>query len=276
MAKLPAFQFYPGDWMKDPNLRRCSHAAKGVWIDMLCLMFECDERGVLASGGVPWGLDEIARAVGGAPDVALSCVEELLAKGVASRNGSGAIFSRRLVRDEQIRTERSKAGSVGGSKTQAKRQAKLKQTPEDEDEDENSSVRKGDARGKPPDWFDAWWDQYPHKVGKKAAQKAYSVARKVADHDTLMAGVAAYISSKPPDRPWCNPTTWLNQGRWEDQPATGGISKPKTGLAALTDAERASLWAFVLEREPGKAHMHPGQDDARPLMRKHLDDWRAA
>ena len=31
--KLPAFQFYPGDWRKDPNLCRCSHAAKGVWID---------------------------------------------------------------------------------------------------------------------------------------------------------------------------------------------------------------------------------------------------
>lgn len=28
--KLPAFQFYPGDWRKDPNLCRCSHAAKGV------------------------------------------------------------------------------------------------------------------------------------------------------------------------------------------------------------------------------------------------------
>ena len=33
--KLPAFQFYPGDWRKDPNLCRCSHAAKGVWIDMI-------------------------------------------------------------------------------------------------------------------------------------------------------------------------------------------------------------------------------------------------
>ena len=29
--KLPAFQFYPGDWRKDPSLCRCSHAAKGGW-----------------------------------------------------------------------------------------------------------------------------------------------------------------------------------------------------------------------------------------------------
>jgi hypothetical protein len=33
MGKLPAFMFYPGDWQKDPCLRRCSKAAKSVWMD---------------------------------------------------------------------------------------------------------------------------------------------------------------------------------------------------------------------------------------------------
>lgn len=47
MAKLPSFQFYPGDWLKDPDLRICSLAAKGLLIDMLCYMHESQERGVL-------------------------------------------------------------------------------------------------------------------------------------------------------------------------------------------------------------------------------------
>lgn len=145
--KLPAFQFYPGDWLKDANLRRCSHAAKGVWIDMLCLMFECDTRGVLASNGQPWSDTDIVAAVGGDAAEVRSCITELLSKGVASRNGEGAIFSRRLVRDEQIRQERVRAGSKGGSKTQANKQATRQQTSEDEVEDEER-IRKGD-RGKP-------------------------------------------------------------------------------------------------------------------------------
>lgn len=28
-----------------------------------------------------------------------------------------------------------------------------------------------------------------------------------------------YIATKPPDRNWCNPATWLNQERWRDEPA---------------------------------------------------------
>jgi hypothetical protein len=100
ILKLPAFQFYPGDWMKDPDLRRCSHAARGVWIDMLCLMFECSDRGVLASGGNPWSREDVAAAVGGNGDVTLRCIDELVAKGVAKVRDDGAIYSARMVKDE--------------------------------------------------------------------------------------------------------------------------------------------------------------------------------
>lgn len=134
MAKLPSFQFYPGDWMKDANLRRCSKAAVGVWIDMICLMFECEDRGVFQTGGEPWTDEDIAAAIGGDIAENLSCIAELLRKGVAHRNSSGAIFSRRLVREEQIRQERSTAGKQGGrprkqneSKTKAKENQTAKQ-----------------------------------------------------------------------------------------------------------------------------------------------------
>lgn len=58
--KRPSFQFYPGDWTSNPNLRRCSHAEKGIWIDVMCIMHDQDdEYGVLR-----WPLKEIAQAVG--------------------------------------------------------------------------------------------------------------------------------------------------------------------------------------------------------------------
>jgi hypothetical protein len=98
--KLPSFQFYPGDWRKDPNLSRCSHTAKGVWMDMLCLMFECEERGILATDGAAWSKAEIAQAIGGDQTVTLQAIDELLRKGVARLNRGGAIFSARMVRDE--------------------------------------------------------------------------------------------------------------------------------------------------------------------------------
>ena len=38
-AKAPAFQFYPKDWLADAKVRRLSWAAKGVYVEILALMW---------------------------------------------------------------------------------------------------------------------------------------------------------------------------------------------------------------------------------------------
>ena len=94
---------------------------------------------------------------------------------------------------------------------------------EDKSSSDNARVKKSkvkEARSE-GDGFPEWWEAFPNKVGKSAASKKYSqvVRSGKATPEILMAGIKSYISSKPSDRPWCNPLTWLNQGRWEDKPA---------------------------------------------------------
>lgn len=139
--KLPAFMFYPGDWLKDPNLRRCSLAARGMWVDLMCLMFECEERGVLATAGQPWSDDEIAQAVGGDRDVALSCLRELVGKGVAGRNQSGSVYCRRMVRDE----EKRKAAANRQKKCRQSRARHGPVTPIESESESETSDGKGGA-----------------------------------------------------------------------------------------------------------------------------------
>src|SRR3990167_317280 len=123
MAKLPAFQFYPGDWMKDPELRSCSTFARGLLVDLLCLLHEAKSRGrfVWATGD-PWTDEEIVQALPGADpiDARLLALTELLKRGVLKRDSEGIVHSSSMVRDEHIRTVRVESGSKGGSKTQAK------------------------------------------------------------------------------------------------------------------------------------------------------------
>jgi hypothetical protein len=71
--KAPSFQFYPGDWLRNANLCRCTHQEKGVWIDVLCLMHDSEERGILR-----WTLKEIASAIGSKKRT----LESLVSKGV--------------------------------------------------------------------------------------------------------------------------------------------------------------------------------------------------
>lgn len=137
--------------MKDPNLRRCSRAARGMWVDILCLMFECEDRGVLMTGGEPWSDEDIAAAVGGDISEGLACITELLRKGVAHRNGSGAIFSRRMARDEQIRQERARAGQIGGSKAQANLKQTAKQKPTPSSSPSGSDATASGAQPRAPD-----------------------------------------------------------------------------------------------------------------------------
>lgn len=85
--------------------------------------------------------------------------------------------------------------------------------------EEGKKERLGDTRARENSEFEQWYAGYPHKVGKQAARKAFTGARRAASLDVLIAGRDRYMRTKPPDRDWCNPATWLNQGRWEDQPA---------------------------------------------------------
>jgi hypothetical protein len=47
MGKQPAFQFYPGDWLRDTQLQMVSFHTQGMWINILCRMWDAPERGIL-------------------------------------------------------------------------------------------------------------------------------------------------------------------------------------------------------------------------------------
>lgn len=66
--------------------------------------------------------------------------------------------------------------------------------------------------------FDHFWASYPRRTAKLTAVKAYERARRLASADDIMAGVERYKQRKPEYADWCHPATWLNQGRWMDEP----------------------------------------------------------
>ncbi len=85
--------------------------------------------------------------------------------------------------------------------------------------------------------FALFWSEYPKKVGKDAAQSAW--ARKVKTQDTIKAIMQA-VQEHRRSEAWKkdngqfipNPATWLNQGRWKDDPAAASGSP--------------SMWAGVI------------------------------
>ena len=112
--KRPAFQFYPGDWQRDAALRSCSVGARGLWIEMICIMHQADPYGHLVVNGRPIDAPTLARMVGGRVAEVGRWLGELEAAGVYNMDGATRV-SRRMVRDEEVRKARAEGGKLGGN-----------------------------------------------------------------------------------------------------------------------------------------------------------------
>ncbi len=114
--KLPAFQFYPADWRKDPGVQALNRHDRSVWFDMLCIMHESEERGVLMLAGRPMPEAAMASILNLDKQILSNTLTTLLTYGVARRRQEdGAIFSKRMVQDEKLIQIRRDAGKRGGN-----------------------------------------------------------------------------------------------------------------------------------------------------------------
>lgn len=119
MAELPYMRFFTSDWLGSTSLRRVSLAAKGVWIEMLCLMWANTPRGELSRRGKPESIEDIASMIHGDRAQVIAAIKELIGAEVADVREDGTIFSRRMVADVSLSESRADAGRRGGSNTQA-------------------------------------------------------------------------------------------------------------------------------------------------------------
>lgn len=254
--RRPSFQFYPADWLGNANLRRCSHTEKGIWLDVLCLMHDAPEYGVLR-----WPLADIARAVG----CQVGDLEDLITKNVLKgsdgfleagfiyiprsgrKNGppveliapqQGPLwYSSRMVRDEHVRQHRGEGSRFGEAPELTPKAAPIPTFGESTDSPKppfgdgstsssSSSISKPicspSASGSAGDEFSVFWNLYPRKVAKAEAEKAW---KRLNPSKPLLADLLEGLERQKALPDWTRdggkfipyPATWLNGRRWEDE-----------------------------------------------------------
>ena len=77
--------------------------------------------------------------------------------------------------------------------------------------------------------FDEFWTAYPKKVGKKAAQASWNKLKPDTElYDKIMTAIGKARATEQWQREngrfIPNPTTWLNQGRWDDEYEEGAAN----------------------------------------------------
>jgi hypothetical protein len=245
--KRPSFQFYPGDWQANSNLRRCTHAEKGIWLDVLCLLHDQPEYGVLR-----WPLKEVAQAVG----CSVAALQSLVTKGVIKgdekalsepfvyiprsgrKNGEpvtlvptqdGPIwFSSRMVKDEYVRTIRGESTRFGDGNGEAPTDSP--KPPFGDGSSSSSSSSSSNKHTKPPKGgdgrFEEFWETWPKGERRQDRKKCIEKWRALG-LDAVADLILADIEVKKQTEKWRGgfveaPLVYLNGRRWEDGVQAGG------------------------------------------------------
>ena len=100
------------------------------------------------------------------------------------------------------------------------------QSPIPKQKEEDRSLRSLPHRSlAKADDFEAWWSGYPRKVGKDAARRAYAAAVKRGANPINLIDAVAHQRWADDPQFIPHPATWLNGGRWQDDPNAGAPSK---------------------------------------------------
>lgn len=225
-SKKPAYQWYPGDWRKDPGVRALSSEAKAFWREALDVLFESPTRGRFTATKEGWA------AATGFP---VSWVEKFIVDNLCLKvadvtdcDGSVTLCNRRMFREEQeAEAERERVRIAMAEKR------KREKTLQDSDGDvtecyspSSSSSSSSTSKQEPPkppkggaavDYFvpdfDEWWQGYPNKQGRPKAHLHYVHWRNVGrSREELIRARDRYKAAKAKagSETFANGSTFLN------------------------------------------------------------------
>jgi hypothetical protein len=207
------------DVINDPKILLLPEAMRWIWVAFLCIASK--NSGQLPSNEI------IALSLRVKPTKSAEYLTRLVIAGLIDKTETG--FAPHNWNARQYKSDVTDPTAPSRQKAYRDRIKNRNATVTDErphteththTQTEKKETREVALSSAEPSDFDAFWDEWPNKVGKPAALKAFnSAVKRGAGLWDIQDGLRNYIRDKPPDRPWLNPATFLNQNRWEDQPA---------------------------------------------------------
>ena len=114
--RRPADLWFWSDWFSSFDVKSCSLAAQGLWVNMLGIMSRAQIKGTFLVNGQKIDNLAFARIIASTPEEIPPLLKELEAKEVFSRLKDGTIINRRMYRASKISEVRSEAGKHGAVK----------------------------------------------------------------------------------------------------------------------------------------------------------------
>lgn len=152
------------------------------------------------------------------------------------RNGTrfASPHFRVLIPSERKKAPHGKKGRFRAANTSGFRTAKTS----DRRRETEGEKREGDAASLSA--FDSFWQAYPKKVGKPSATRAWKKVKK-GEIEQIMQGLGRWkLSDQWQDAQYIpHPSTFLNDRRWQDEPAKAGKDHSKLAWSPSLEEEES-------------------------------------
>lgn len=249
----------------DPKLGLLSDELHRAWFNLMCI--------ASANNGEFPPIKQIAYTLRVKPERAAAILAELHGAGLLDKTDDGFAphnwKKRQYKADVTDPTAAERMKRYRDNKRNDRNAAVTPLRPETDTEADTESEQKKPRvaalvdDGWPDNFRALFWDDWPHKVGKpKAMNELERLRRRGVAWADIDAGKRRYIRTKPPDRPWLNPATFLHQERFNDQPAEVSSGKSES-LANV--AKRQADAGISFGPRPTGLRLVEGGNDVRML-----------
>lgn len=225
---LPYYKRFPRDFLE--GTIGLSFETKGAYAIVLDLIY-------MRSGRLPDDARYIAGQLGCSVRKWSAIREELIARGKLQVHEGFISNFRADYLTEELRKYQDKQAEIAGKPRKNKGKAQPERSQSEPEPDTTvTNVPVVQARAKPTraeiaSGFLTFWTVYPKKVGKDAAARAFSKAMaRIDDAEPLaviLAGVERALPGWDEPRFIPHPSTWLNEGRWEDEAPIPAKPRPE-------------------------------------------------
>lgn len=233
MSAKTSFRFDTELWLQNRQLRACSPAARGFWVDVLCL---CHPSGYLVlPNGKAVTDDQLAGLVGSPVKLVRGWLKELGEAGIFSVSEDNLLCSSRMVKEAAFVAQAKEAGARG----QARKKQAVRPVP----------LPAGDPAAPPPD------PQHFIEAGRKLDAAPFPTRGRNVYGPASDSVVAVAAPAKKPLDWWKSPAGWVRQGAqqalsmnpdevFEDfQIRLSARIPPGRHLDVLTPGQRAAVTA---------------------------------
>lgn len=252
----------------DPKLGLLSDELHRAWFNLMCIASAND-------GAFP-PLKQMAYTLRVKPERAAAILAELHTHGLLDKTDDG--FAPHNWNGRQYKTDstdptaaermqryrKNKRNDRNATVTPLRPETETETETEADTESEKKETREVALDdGWPENFRILFWGDWPNKVGKpKAMNELERLRKRGVAWPTIFDGMHRYIRTKPPDRPWLNPATFLHQERFNDQPAE--VASGKSESLANVARRQADAGISFGPRPTGLRIVESG-DDVRLL-----------